>query len=394
MVLFKEIKKTSSSDNRNTLFSKINEKMLLFEKEKNIDLPKLKKQYKSIINKIKLKKKEKDKSPEYWEEYWPMVDIKDEIYKEVDRIENSNSDIEYMLDIIPFILEYTQEDEKSSGEAAEIDDYVAKQTQFNIFDNNNNISNFVNITGNVNKGDIYNRYMSEIEGEYVTGSSRSKHKIKDICPYCKGKNELFEEESTLTCLVCGYSIDFIDSTLKFASYQQDFEVVSYIAYKRINHFNEWLSQFQGTESTVVPQEVFDKLILEFKKIRMSRTDDIKSEKIREFLKKLKLNKYYEHIPYILRILQGKKPPSLTSEMENELRKMFKDIQEPFSKACPKNRKNFLSYSYVIHKFCELLEYDEFLESFSLLKSREKLYQQDVIWKAICNELKWEFIPSL
>lgn len=393
MVLFKEIKKTSASDNRNTLYSKINEKIAIFEKEREVDLPKLKKQYKSIINKIKVKEKEKQRPAEFWEEYWPMIDIKDSIYKDIDRIENSNEEIEYMLDIIPYIIEYTQEEEKSHND--DVSDVGCDTDIINPFTKyDNNISNFVNITGNVNKGDVYNRYMSEIEGEYTVRDTRIKHKSKDICPYCKGKEELFEEESTLTCMKCGYSIDFIDSTLKFASYQQDFEVVSYIAYKRINHFNEWLSQFQGTESTVVPQEVFDKLILEFKKIRMSRTDDIKSEKIREFLKKLKLNKYYEHIPYILRILQGKKPPSLTTEMENELRKMFKDIQEPFSKACPKNRKNFLSYSYVIHKFCELLEYDEFLESFSLLKSREKLYQQDVIWKAICKELKWEFIPSL
>ena len=62
--------------------------------------------------------------------------------------------------------------------------------------------------------------------------------------------------------------------------------------------------------------------------------------------------------------------------------------------CPTNRKNFLSYSYVLHKFCELLEYDHLLEYFSLLKSREKLHAQDLIWEKICNDLNWEFIPSL
>ena len=56
------------------------------------------------------------------------------------------------------------------------------------------------------------------------------------------------------------------------------------------------------------------------------------------------------------------------------------------------RKNFLSYSYVLHKFVQLLELDEFTECFILLKSREKLHQQDQIWKDICNYLKWEFIP--
>jgi len=42
----------------------------------------------------------------------------------------------------------------------------------------------------------------------------------------------------------------------------------------------------------------------------------------------------------------------------------------------------------------LLEMDEFLVCFPLLNSREKLHQQDQIWKKICEELQWEFIKSL
>ena len=42
------------------------------------------------------------------------------------------------------------------------------------------------------------------------------------------------------------------------------------------------------------------------------------------------------------------------ETEEELRRMFKEIQVPFHKFCPRYRKNFLSYSYVLHKFVQLL----------------------------------------
>jgi hypothetical protein len=34
--------------------------------------------------------------------------------------------------------------------------------------------------------------------------------------------------------------------------------------------------------------------------------------------------------------------------------MFAEIQTPFAKHCPANRKNFLSYGYTLYKFCELL----------------------------------------
>ena len=80
--------------------------------------------------------------------------------------------------------------------------------------------------------------------------------------------------------------------------------------------------------------------------------------------------------------------------EEQLRTLFKEIQIPFSNNCPPNRKNFLSYSYVLHKFCELLEYDYLLPYFPLLKSREKLLQQDQIWKLICADLNWQFIESI
>ena len=49
---------------------------------------------------------------------------------------------------------------------------------------------------------------------------------------------------------------------------------------------------------------------------------------------------------------------------------------------------------MLHKFCQLLNLDNFLPCFQLLKSREKLHQQDRIWKLICEELRWEFIKSI
>jgi hypothetical protein len=44
--------------------------------------------------------------------------------------------------------------------------------------------------------------------------------------------------------------------------------------------------------------------------------------------------------------------------------------------------------------CQLLDKNEFLNFFPLLKSREKLYEHDLIWKGICTDLRWEYIPSI
>jgi hypothetical protein len=85
---------------------------------------------------------------------------------------------------------------------------------------------------------------------------------------------------------------------------------------------------------------------------------------------------------------------MTREVEEKFREMFKLCQEPFNIHSPKDRKNFLSYSYTLHKFCELLELYDFLPCFPLLKSTEKLKEQDKIWKKICEYLNWQFIPSI
>lgn len=116
--------------------------------------------------------------------------------------------------------------------------------------------------------------------------------------------------------------------------------------------------------------------------------------MREILKKLGENKYYEHINYIINRINGVPTPHIPPELEEKLCNMFKEIQGPFLKHCPRERKNFLSYSYVLYKFFQILELDEYLKYFSLLKSREKLYVQDQIFKHICKDLGWKFVPSL
>ena len=81
--------------------------------------------------------------------------------------------------------------------------------------------------------------------------------------------------------------------------------------------------------------------------------------------------------------------------------MFLQIQEPFEKYKPPTRKNFLSYSYTLHKFFQILGLEEYTKYFTLLKSPEKLRQQDEIFRKIVAEMaqkdktiKWVFIPSI
>ncbi len=214
-----------------------------------------------------------------------------------------------------------------------------------------------------------------------------------VCERCDQEMTFSANEALFYCESCGHQ-DFVLIDSDKPSYKDPPREVTYYAYKRINHFNELLAQFQAKESTEIPEEIFDEILGELKKERITNVEHITVKKIREILKKLKLTIYYEHVPYILNRINGKNAPIMTREIEEKLRFMFKEIQPSFVKHCPQDRSNFLSYSYVLYKFCELLELDEYLSCFSLLKNRDKLYLQDKIWEKICTDMQWQFVRSL
>jgi len=213
------------------------------------------------------------------------------------------------------------------------------------------------------------------------------------CPVCENEMHFAQNEAMLGCAECGYQ-DFILIDSEKPSYKDPPREISYFAYKKINHLNEWLAQFQAKETTEIPQDIFEQIQSELKKERIVDTSKLKPSKLREILKKLKLAKYYEHVAHIMNRLNGVQAPVLSREVEDKLRFMFREIQPSFIKHCPKGRSNFLSYSYVLFKFCQLLELDDFLPCFPLLKSREKLYMQDKIWQNICDDMGWEFIKTI
>ena len=223
--------------------------------------------------------------------------------------------------------------------------------------------------------------------------NNDNNNIKNVCYDCNLEKILYKTDGIIVCPKCGIQENILIDYNK-ASYKQAPREMSYFAYKRINHFNEWLAQFQAKESTDIPKNVYNDIINEINKESYLSIDTVTIPKLRSILKKLKLNKYYEHVPHIINRLTGTPAPTITREIEAKLRSMFKEIQNPWMKFCPNNRSNFLSYSYVLYKCLQLLEKDEYLDSFTLLKSREKLAEQDKIWKCICSDLRWEYIQTI
>jgi len=211
------------------------------------------------------------------------------------------------------------------------------------------------------------------------------------CAICDA--EMLFNETFLDCPQCGYR-DYVLVDSEKPSYKDPPREMSYYAYKKINHLNEWLAQFQAKETTEISPAILDQIRQELRKERITDMSKLKPSKLKDVIKKLKLNRCYDHVAHILNRLNGISAPVLSREIEEKLRYMFKEIQFSFVKHCPKKRSNFLSYSFVLYKFCELLELDDYLPCFPLLKSREKLYMQDKIWQKICEDMGWEFIRTV
>jgi len=309
------------------------------------------------------------------------LDLKDEIkhYKEkIKSLENEKKN--YFLNNSKFIFDYFEnkkEISEGTNKTTILSSFFKKKEDKN--DDNSDIS-----SSNLQKYMINNNEKYYDISNYVYDTN--------VCKNCnKGELIPVENEGVVICDKCHVSLKYIVENDK-PSYKEPPKEVCFYAYKRINHFREILAQFQAKESTQIPEEVIENIKNQIKKERID-VKNINNKKAKEILKKLGYNKYYEHIPFIKDKL-GIRPPIMTQELEETLCNLFMDIQAPYSKFCPDDRVNFLNYYYTVYKLCELLDQRQFLSYFPMLKDREKRMEQDEIWKNICLDLDWEFIPTI
>ena len=246
---------------------------------------------------------------------------------------------------------------------------------------------------NHSKKFLYEEYTCRMRMNTGQEGYDSKEIISEHCETCNIAREENSEEGILVCPQCG-SEEYMMVVSDFPSFRDPPKERNNYAYKKINHLNEILNQFQAKESTIIPDEVMNEVVSEVKKRRIMNIAELTEKDIREILKKINRSKYYEHATHILSRLNGNPPPTITPEIEEKIRAMVQDIQAPFLLYCPDDRTNFLSYSYILYKFFELLELDEYKIYFPLLKSRDRLIAHDFIWKKICDYLRWEFISSV
>jgi len=372
-----------------TLDGKHNEFMSEFNKDEKDKIPKLKREKKELQN--QLDKNEMDKTLTIEQ----VMEIKDKIQEITESTKQLKSKkIDYFLDNSKYIFDYFENKKNiSNGSSTDLTN-LSKSVPSS--SKNNMIQHFFKI----NKQDVkviehqneslYQKYLANIDETFLDMNSFMRS--TDICQSCyKGELIPMDDEGILICNLCSKNVKYLIENEK-PSYKEPPKEVCFYAYKKINHFKEILSQFQGKETTQISDEVIESLKQQIKKERID-IHKLNYYKTKELLKKLGYNKYYEHINFIKDKL-GIKPPMISQELEETLCNFFMEIQYPYAKHCPDYRVNFLHYYYVLYKLFELLGEEHYLDEIPMLKDREKLIEQDNIWKKICEELDWEFIPTI
>jgi len=378
----KTIKKIKfNKQNAITLDNKHKEFINEFTKDENSRIPELENE-KNII-------KKQLNDPELLIELkLELIDKLKEINTKIKELKNRKK--EYFLDNSKYIFEYFENKKNISNEETNISNNKMnnKNKILNKFFKINQQTNLEN--NNEKSNNIVQKYLSNIDDMFLDINSYIYP--TDICKFCnKGELLPLEDEGVLMCNACNRYVPYLIENEK-PSYKEPPKEVCFYAYKRINHFKEILSQFQGKETTQIPADVIENIKLQIKKERIE-ISEISNIKTKEILKKLGYNKYYEHIPFIKDKL-GIKPPIMSSDLEETLCNLFIELQSPYSKFCPDDRVNFLNYYYTAYKLCELLGETQYLQHFPMLKDKEKRVEQDNIWKKICTELNWEFIPTI
>jgi hypothetical protein len=108
-------------------------------------------------------------------------------------------------------------------------------------------------------------------------------------------------------------------------------------------------------------------------------------------------KEFLHLQSTLQLDRFQNEPKLEIKHEQLIDKFgecFQLICKSFDNQHQDQRKNMLSYNYVLFKLFQLLGLDKECHEIQMMRSKRKIESNDAMWEPICQDLGWQFIPSI
>ena len=229
-----------------------------------------------------------------------------------------------------------------------------------------------------------------------TKENKKTTSSSDYCDNCDAELVIDEAMGQVTCPVCyivkqggeglGYKQSFIEAQSSNRAPAQ---------YDRRHHFREFIQRLEGAERTEIPERVIHSILYKCRMVKINPVEKpglVTYTFVRITLRENGYAEFFENISQIISIVTRRQPVMFQDHQKERLQMIFNEIQNPFDKHKGK-RKNFLSYSYVLYKSCELCEFFEFLPYLPLFKASKNLHSADIIWRKICDDLGYQFIPT-
>lgn len=238
--------------------------------------------------------------------------------------------------------------------------------------------------------------------ESATKTKRLTPVFDHRCPTCYSTDlRIHDREAIVVCKGCGCSHPYHDPTA--SSYTQSFgsAVSSHQPiprrprthttcwYKRCNHFRYWLARLQGKERNRLTSNILADIKSRLDQQHMSYS----YYHIRQCLKQLNLNRFYNNTYAIQRSLTGRGLFTLSHSQEKRLLNMFISIQPAFARHAG-GRVNMLYYAYVLRKLTEILGWTTVARSLPTLKSPARIAQLDAVWKEVCQDAGLVFVRTI
>lgn len=247
-------------------------------------------------------------------------------------------------------------------------------------------------------------YGNKSERKLALETMQQKWSCDLTCKNCKGQLRLQTLINAYICTNCGTSTTAGVRTrfknVKEANMciprNENFSWTRKYTYKRLNHLRDTMQRMRGEHQAKT--DVFDSVCSKVKEYICRANADLKlltPSTIRDTLKALHLNKYYGmSVAICARLNPHFEPVGFTSQQMVEINVVFLQLESVYKdmlKSIGSNRKNFMSYPYVLYRICELIGYqhENLLNSTRLLLSRNLLVQQDFMWTKMMEKLKWK-----
>lgn len=257
----------------------------------------------------------------------------------------------------------------------------------------------------VKKGSIYEKYKQVVENQ----APRAETIEPGICDKCKMAMRVLSKESQYQCVFCRRVQPYFNANTTNASnrnmynnnhnnnFNDEDTKVHSEPYKRVCHFDEYMAHFQAKEKKEIPAVVWKAIREELAK-RHRREGMYRYETIHDVLKKRGLSDFYANIVAIWAEVNNCRAPTLTEEEEEEMRKNFHLIEEPYQQmrqtdAKFKESRNFPYLPFIFRKLFLLNGHKQFLDLIPKLKCETLTRKYEKMWQSICQKTGIRYIAG-